>query len=249
MKVTKEELIIAIKGNISCYGGEYGPVDWSLIETTESFKANHTEGVFGIKGNTQYIFFEGSAGKKDWWDNFHFCKSPVKSISNSKKSVPYANVNPDIKVHDGFISQYKTVRDIILAHVCDKKVQGFNRIIITGHSLGATLATLCAVDIQFNNPDLEIICLPFASPRVGNKAFVKSYNKRVPETYRFTFENDIVCRVPMESFGYKHVDKDIFLGDKPKWYDRILSPFVRNIGSTDNHYPQNYLKAVEKLKW
>jgi len=250
MKVTKEELVIAIKGDINCYGGEYGRVDWNITDNFQSFKVAHTEGNFGTKGDTQYIFFEGSSGNKDWHDNFNFFKDPVKANKNNKKAVPYQNVGADIQVHEGFIGQYKLVRENILATTIGKYNQGMKRIIISGHSLGGALCTLCAVDIQFNMPpDLEIICLPMASPRVGNEAFAKSYNARVPETYRFIYKNDIVTRVPMEIMGYKHVGKEILIGEKTKWWEHIIHPISRNIGNPLDHYPQKYLEAIKKLDW
>ncbi|KAJ1475070.1 class 3-domain-containing protein [Baffinella frigidus] len=44
-------------------------------------------------------------------------------------------------------------------------------ILVTGHSLGAALATLCAVDLAVLMPETKVRMYNFGSPRVGNKAF------------------------------------------------------------------------------
>jgi len=64
----------------------------------------------------------------------------------------------------------------------DSRIQA---IIITGHSLGAAIATLAAPDIhrflEENQLPHRIIAIhTFGSPRVGNKAFVEYYNALFP---------------------------------------------------------------------
>ena len=44
--------------------------------------------------------------------------------------------------------------------------------------------------------------------------FVESYNRRVPDTYRYVYGNDVVVGVPPKMFGYRHVSEEIHLGKK-----------------------------------
>ena len=69
---------------------------------------------------------------------------------------------------------------------------------VTGHSLGAAVATLLSRAIVSmrdkywpENKDVSVVCYNFGSPRCGNKTFAKDYNENVPYTYRHV--NDQVC--------------------------------------------------------
>ena len=95
---------------------------------------------------------------------------------------------------------------------------GIDKIIVGGHSLGGALATLCAIDLQYNHPELNIQCVTLGSPRVGNWWFYKSYNKRVPNTVRIVHGNDIVARLPPAWLFYKHVGKRLHQGNKWKFW-------------------------------
>ena len=79
------------------------------------------------------------------------------------------------------------------------------RVRVTGHSRGAALAVLCALDLQYNFPDRCYEAVLFGCPRVGNAAFARSYDRRVFMTMRVEQGADIVCRVPPAVLGYRHV--------------------------------------------
>ena len=169
-----------------------------------------------------WITFRGTDSPKDWLTDLTFWK----------KTIPYDSVKSNIRVHTGFINAYKAegVRDRILQAVTGK----VNYIKITGHSLGAALAVLCAVDIQFNFPDQDIEVFLFGCPRVGNRAFVTSYNKRVNKTVRIENGNDIVTKLPFAFMGYRHVGAKIHIG-KPR-----LPFFLSFI----DHYPHKYYSGL-----
>jgi predicted lipase len=175
------------------------------IRILQTWDRKHAQGFTAEKDGTLYFCHMGSNEGIDWLFNFRFFR----------KKIPYNGTNPKIKVHTGFIETYKLVRDIVQA-----QVGGFRKIIVSGHSLGAALATLCALDLQYNFPHVDIACLITGSPRVGNTYFADSFDRRVPDTYRMVYQDDIVTRVPfrwMAGFGkrrYTHVSKEIHLGRK-----------------------------------
>jgi hypothetical protein len=70
------------------------------------------------------------------------------------------------------------------------------RIWLTGHSLGAALATLAADRFQ----DVQGL-YTFGSPRVGDRQFQKNFQLRA---YRVVNGDDIVARVPPKGI-YRHV--------------------------------------------
>ena len=75
---------------------------------------------------------------------------------------------------------------------------------ICGHSLGAALATLLALDVGANTKFEKPIAYTYASPRVGDPSFVDTYNQLVSNTYRFANRLDIVPKVPSPPL-YEHV--------------------------------------------
>lgn len=74
---------------------------------------------------------------------------------------------------------------------------------VTGHSLGAALATLAVARYPF------FACYTFGSPRVGNQAFVDRLQGRT--VFRVVDDDDMVCKVPMESMGFRHVGQKCML--------------------------------------
>ncbi len=171
-------------------------------------------------GSEVLIIFRGTDSKINWANNFYFCK----------KTIPYGNNSSKIKVHSGFLTGYKSIRKKIHQRI----PKDICRIKITGHSLGAALAVLCAVDIQYNFKNADIEAYLFGCPRVGNKDFVKSYNKRVFKTLRVTNGNDIVTKLPLKLSGYRHVGINIHTG-------RLRLPFLF---SFLQHLPQEYYKSL-----
>lgn len=83
-------------------------------------------------------------------------------------------------------------------------------IIITGHSLGAALATIFYAYLSSNCKDdkclSNIELVTFGSPRVGDDEFTKNL-----KSTRFVHGNDIITKLPI--FKYKHTEKLIRLGN------------------------------------
>lgn len=175
-------------------------------------KETNTQGFMFIRGTQLIISFRGTQQLPDWFNDFN----------GWHVTYPYGNKNSDIKVHKGFIECYRSVRGQILEYISKHK-KDLHHIVVCGHSLGGALATLCAVDVQYNHPDITISCYPSGNPAVGNKAFVRSYNKRVPDTTRTYMRRDIVPKCPPKWFGlklyggYAHTDKPNPIGKKGFW--------------------------------
>jgi hypothetical protein len=75
---------------------------------------------------------------------------------------------------------------------------------LCGHSLGAALATLLALDVGANTTFKQPTAYTFASPRVGDPSFADTYNQLVPDTFRFSNRLDIVPKSPSPPL-YEHV--------------------------------------------
>lgn len=196
--------------------------------------------------NNIFIALRGTEPKLiDWLTDFNLMQTII----------PYENINTDIRVHKGFITAYKSVRQTIQDYLQANK-SNISNCYVMGHSLGGALATLCAVDIQYNFPELKLECYTAGSPMVGNKAFVDSYNKRVPDTMRTFIRKDIAPMFPLSwmqkivKCTYAHVGdgtpigpNDIFLGIK----NLIINHFKSNRTMADiaNHSVELYLKYLK----
>lgn len=180
----------------------------------------------GKKDNTLLISFRGTDSLKDWKTDFKFWK----------KRIPYGNSQSKIRVHSGFIDAYQDecVRDQIHKVITDN----ISSIYVTGHSLGAALATLCALDLQYNFPDKFYEVTLFGCPRVGNKAFSKSYNKRLIKTIRIENGNDIVTKIPPPIFGFRHIGIRLHIGK--------MRSFL--FTSSSAHKVENYYECLWKCR-
>jgi triacylglycerol lipase len=107
--------------------------------------------------------------------------------------------------HTGIEHAMKEVRE---------KVGGSPATWITGHSLGAALATLAAAFLLEEGRPVQGIHT-FGCPRVGDSDFVTALNARSGmRNYRMVNNNDIVTRVPPRSFGYDHAGQFWYLSER-----------------------------------
>ncbi len=139
-----------------------------------------------------FIVFKGTTSFKEVISNIDFIQ-----IDDS--------YNIPGKIHRGFhnlilnnnvIESIKETLDNILSSM--ENVQ----IIITGHSLGAALATIFYAYLKYDSVEL----ITFGSPRVGDKEFSEKIKSK-----RFVYGNDIITKLPIVK--YKHTEKVIRLGN------------------------------------
>lgn len=75
---------------------------------------------------------------------------------------------------------------------------------LCGHSLGAALATLLALDLVANTQYKDLALYNFASPRTGDQKFAEVFNRLVPNTYRIANGRDLVTEIPPSFLSHKH---------------------------------------------
>ena len=97
-------------------------------------------------------------------------------------------------VHRGFRQAFNSIRDELLAEI--DGLQG--TLFITGHSLGAALATLAVS--YFREYGIEYdSCYTFGSPRVGDKGFARPL--QTGNIFRLVNACDIVTTLPVSVAG------------------------------------------------
>jgi pimeloyl-ACP methyl ester carboxylesterase len=113
---------------------------------------------------------------------------------------------------DGFTAVYESLR-ITVNPTSERLVEALpnmafphlvTSMTICGHSLGAALATLLALDVGANTKFANPTSYTYASPRIGDPSFVDTYNQLVPNTYRFANRLDLVPKLPTPPL-YEHV--------------------------------------------
>jgi hypothetical protein len=132
-----------------------------------------------------------------------------------KKTWLDASGNPLGEVHTGFADALLNDAgngDILMQLIAQLDALDTNqypRIVLTGHSLGAALATLTASYLT-QTPLANMVHLySFGSPRVGDSVFSDCMAK--VKHNRYVNYCDPVTRIPSESIGYQHVGTLYFI--------------------------------------
>ncbi|EPS65776.1 hypothetical protein M569_09001, partial [Genlisea aurea] len=144
------------------------------------------------------VAYRGTSTCMEWLENLRATltclPSEMSSVSGSK-------------VQSGFLSLYtsSTPEKPSLQTSVKEEINRILRkyageplsITITGHSLGAALATLTAYDIAttVENPPLVTV-VSFGGPRVGNKTFRRQLEKTAVKVLRIVNSDDPITKVP-----------------------------------------------------
>jgi hypothetical protein len=153
-------------------------------------------GVFGLIGNnpvskTAFVSFRGTQTPGEWLEDFDALFEPYEFVTGCGSA------------HQGFQSVCAALRDSARAGLA-KAIAGCNRLLVTGHSLGAALAVIAAVDIAKNlAPGFTPEVITFAGPASGLPDFAHFFDSLIPSCYRVVNQWDIVPRVPLQiPFGF-----------------------------------------------
>lgn len=165
------------------------PPHWPLVrpfEVLTTFSARlpfrQTES-FGFVARHQetgivYVAFRGTESVDDWLMNVELRLVP--------QSAGWGRVD------GGFSGVYAQCSTGILDAV---RLAGARQVIVTGHSLGGALATLCVADVRASL-DITPTLYTFASPRTGDPAFAARFNSECPVAWRVVNTEDVITTVP-----------------------------------------------------
>lgn len=178
-----------------------------------------------LEGTALTIVFRGSESRVDWETNFdspqeraEFDQQIIREeiVNNQQQVYPYTGTSTSgATMHQGFVRAYFAVRNQIHEYIRNHELSS---VTATGHSLGGALATLCAVDVQYNFANqVTIDIYTYGAPKVGNEGFRDSFNRRVPNSYRFVHGMDIVPELPRWWQNYRHVEREIRIGRRFSW--------------------------------
>ncbi|XVE76847.1 hypothetical protein DITRI_Ditri13aG0013000 [Diplodiscus trichospermus] len=159
------------------------------------------------------IAFRGTATCLEWLENL---RATLTSLPDDMANV--GAKSSGAMVESGFLSLYtsgtvtcpslqNTVREEV-RRVLEMYGDQPLSLTITGHSLGAALATLAANDInsKFGNASMVTV-ISFGGPRVGNQSFRCQLEKSGTKILRIVNSDDLITKVPgLPSWVQKHVE-------------------------------------------
>jgi len=175
-----------------------------LLENTEDY--NDGQAYFAMYTNTcddgsnrldGILGFRGTENFRDWLSDFN--------VARVRMNLPQVEPVNEPKVHYGFIRQYRTIDteiNTMVKKMIDEK--GMNTLHVTGHSLGGALASISAVALKKEFPELNIHCYTFGSPRPGDLSFAQMFGTCVESSHRFLNNNDPVTATPT-TWRFAHV--------------------------------------------
>lgn len=134
---------------------------------------------------------------------------------------------------------------------------------LTGHSLGAALATIATAHLRAAPNDKPVYGLyTFGSPRVGDRDFEQGFNDDMrSRAFRFVNNNDVVTRVPPRVAGFSHVGTLLYFdangdvkSDPALWFKFVdsIKGGVENLGKLapdairDHSMDAGYLPNLKK---
>ncbi|KRX07856.1 hypothetical protein PPERSA_10140 [Pseudocohnilembus persalinus] len=150
--------------------------------------------------------FRGSSNIKNWFDNLKFFKTKYPACHKCE-------------VHIGFYKAWLSIQEEVHnTYLSLRKSYPSAKFVISGHSLGATQAQLCA--LYFSEIGVKVDLLyHFGSPRVGNKAFSIHGHSLIPHNVLVVHHRDPVPHVPKAQQGYRRINTEVFYeGNQPHEY-------------------------------
>ena len=169
------------------------------------------QGYVGVLPSSKSIFvtFRGSSSVLNWLDDFEVLKIPYTTYPSCNCSV-----------HKGFYKATLSLKEstITAIQTLFNKYPDYKQLFFTGHSLGAAITQLMAMEmmIYFSEKmiidDITVTIYNFGQPRVGDNKYAGFVNTIIDEDhfFRFTHYKDTVPHVPPIEMSYLHSCREIF---------------------------------------
>lgn len=177
------------------------------------------------------LCFRGSDDRVDWLFNSSF------------ETWNYAGAQG----HRGFFDIFRGAENEVQKLLEDLPLETLRNITLTGHSMGSSLAMICALHI-WNRYKFAPTLFSFGGPKV----FVDdqlNVQQALLHCNRFINRYDVVPHLPLGIYyGYAHYGKEYWL-NKPRV--PLLPALAGAVGAKafliDDHYIQKYMDAINKL--
>jgi len=134
-------------------------------------------------------------------------------------------------IHQGAWTRFNDYIKLVEVVVKEHKPR---KLIISGHSMGAWVATLVAAYFSTDFAKEDLVLNLFASPKIGTEAYVEYYSKLPMRINSFASTYDIVPTIPLCLY---HVTTNI----------KLKFPETNSLDILENHSIHNYRLAIGKI--
>lgn len=189
------------------------------------------------EANNTYVAIRGTQDLANW----------ITNLKVKHEKAPWTGWG---HTEGGFTEQYMKCSREVLKGVADAQAGG--TLYVTGHSLGAAMATLAAADLVVAGHTPILYTL--ASPRTGDLEFRKKFEQEIREAWRIANSEDVVTTVPLATAAIaqgnwfeRWLAHDLFAGLNSQ-HVGIAVALNFHLGSVvDNHNVVNYKTYINAL--
>ncbi|CAJ1826427.1 unnamed protein product [Sphenostylis stenocarpa] len=219
------------------------------------------------------VAYRGTTTCLEWLENFRATLTNLPISGHTKRCFEKSGA----MVESGFLSLYNSSFPAKSPSLQEMVRREISRILqtyrgehmsltVTGHSLGAALATLTAYDIKAALPGLPVTVISFGGPRVGDRRFRRQLERQGTKVLRIVNSEDVITKVPGFVF-----DDEVASGGKvhvagfPRWVQKRVeeaqwvyaevgrelrlcsrnSPYLGNTNVATCHELNTYLHLVD----
>jgi hypothetical protein len=177
-------------------------------------KDTDTQGYVGYRSSDSsiYVVYRGSTSISDWVNNLQVTTTDYPKCSGCQ-------------VHKGFYNAEQGIISKMLSAVQSLKAKFPSyTVVVTGHSLGAALATLTTLDFM-DAGVTPIRMAHYGCPRVGNTEFANWASAKIGDRNRNTHHKDMVPHCPMHE-RFTHMSGE--------WYEDPTNKLKECSGNEDS---------------
>lgn len=129
------------------------------------------------------------------------------------------------KVHEGFLAAINSGWPELRAEIMARTAANQGKpVYVTGHSLGAAMASLAAIRLKLDGFNISGVYLN-STPRTGDATFAKFYDAHLRDvTYRVVIDEDIIPRLPPPAEAASEFGK-LIPGPLGNWATKIFGDF------------------------
>lgn len=158
------------------------------------------------------ISFRGSTKLKNFKFDAKFTKKRFNPIDDRFDSL----FLDKIRVHNGMLQTMESIIEEIILSLKENYGERLSdyKLTLVGHSLGGGVATLSAVRLKNNIPQLsydQISVYTFGQPRTGNSIFAQWYNSLPMTSLRVVAEGDIVPILKFKKLDFAHFNHEYYI--------------------------------------
>ena len=135
-----------------------------------------------------WVAFRGTATESEWRHDFNFSQVDVELSTSADEQMKFTVNDESLQCHEGFLEVFNDFKSELLTAVGT----GGAVVVVTGHSLGAALATLASLELSSHGH--SVYTYVFGSPRVCE--YIPTQNT-MQGYWRVNNTTDIIPTIPL----------------------------------------------------